>query len=481
MEILANYIDGELVGSSSRAYLDNYDPATGGVYSRAVDSDTEQLDSAINAAKRASPHWARTTATERSRILVALAERIEQRADAFARAESVDTGKPISLASSVDIPRASANLRFFASAGTQFFSECHAVEDSAINYTLRQPVGVVACISPWNLPLYLFTWKVAPALAAGNCVVGKPSEITPMTAYLFSQVCIEAGLPAGVLNVLHGSGPSIGRALVDHPDIKAISFTGGTRTGAEIASRAAPAFKKLSLELGGKNPTIVFADCDWERMMETSIRAAFSNQGEICLCGSRIFVQRSVFDQFRAEFTERSHMLRLGDPLDETTQQGAVVSKAHMEKVLSCIDVAREEGGAILCGGERASVPGRCEDGWFIQPTVVDGLSVNCRTNQEEIFGPVATLIPFDEEDEVISYANGTSYGLSASVWSQDVSRCHRIASRLEAGLVWINSWMLRDLRTPMGGMKSSGVGREGGFEALRFFTEPKNVCVSFG
>lgn len=480
-EIFANYIDGELVQSGSHAYLDNYDPATGRVYSCVVDSDRDQLESAVDAAKRASRNWTRTSATERSRLLVGLAELMEQRAEAFAHAECVDTGKPLALARSVDIPRACANLRFFASAGTQFFSESHAMEESAINYTLRQPIGVVACISPWNLPIYLFTWKVAPALAAGNCVIGKPSEVTPATAYLFSQVCVEAGLPAGVLNVLHGSGASIGQALVGHPDVKAISFTGGTHTGADIASRAAPAFKKLSLELGGKNPTIVFADCDWGRMMETSIRAAFSNQGQICLCGSRIFVQRSICDQFREEFTKHTRNLRIGDPLDEATQQGAVVSHAHMEKVLSCVDVARAEGGEVLCGGERASVPGRCENGWFIEPTVIDGLPADSRTNQEEIFGPVATLIPFDDEDEVIAYANGTAYGLAASLWSQDVSRCHRMASRLEAGLVWINSWMLRDLRTPMGGVKSSGVGREGGFEALRFFTEPKNVCVSFG
>lgn len=481
MEDICNFVNGELTPPRSGRYLDNFEPATGRAYSRVPDSDKDDLDEAIVAAQAAFPGWSETPAMERSKVMLHLANRIDAMSDELVRAESVDTGKPISLARDVDIPRASSNLLFFAGAATQFFSEAHAMEGGAINYTLRQPHGVVACISPWNLPLYLLTWKVAPALAAGNCVIAKPSELTPMTAYLFSRLCVEAGLPPGVLNILHGKGAGIGQSLVEHPDVSAISFTGGTVTGRTVARTAAPMFKKLSLELGGKNPNIVFADCDWEPMMSTSLRAAFSNQGQICLCGSRIFVEESVYDTFREEFVQRARKLRVGDPLDDATEHGAVVSEDHMDKVLGCIEQAKEEGGKILCGGERVKVATeRCKDGWFVSPTVIDGLEAGCRTNQEEIFGPVATLIPFKDEKELIDQANSTEYGLSASLWSQDISRCHRVAARLDSGIIWINTWMLRDLRTPMGGMKNSGVGREGGFEALRFFTEPKNVCVKF-
>ncbi len=355
------------------------------------------------------------------------------------------------------------------------------MEGGAVNYTLRQPHGIVGCISPWNLPLYLLTWKIAPALAAGNCVIAKPSEITPMTAYLLSRLSVEAGLPRGVLNILHGKGPGIGQAIVEHPEIPAISFTGGTSTGAGIAAAAGPKFKKLALELGGKNPNIVFADCDWDTMMPTSVEAAFRNQGEICLCGSRMLVERPVYDRFRDEFVARAKARIVGDPLIEATEHGAMVSQPHMEKVLGYVKLAREEGGQVLCGGERVKLEGRCSDGWFIAPTVIDGLPPDCRTNQEEIFGPVATLIPFDDEDEALEIANSTPYGLAASIWSQDVSRCHRMAAAVDSGIIWVNTWMLRDLRTPMGGMKQSGVGREGGFEILRFFTEPKNVCIRYG
>jgi aminomuconate-semialdehyde/2-hydroxymuconate-6-semialdehyde dehydrogenase len=480
MEKLGNYIDGQLLPAASGGWLEDFDPASGLAYARIPDSHKTDVDNAVAAAQRAFPKWSATSAAERGAWLHRLAALVERDLEKLARAESTDSGKPLSLARRLDIPRAAANLRFFAAAASQFASESHAMESGAINYTLRSPLGVVGCISPWNLPLYLFTWKIAPALAAGNCVVAKPSELTPMTAYLFSQLCIEAGLPAGVLNVVHGLGPKAGALLVEHPEVKAVSFTGGTKTGAEIASRAAPKFKKLSLELGGKNPTIVFGDCDFERTVAESVRAAFSNQGEICLCGSRILVERGLYERFREAFVARVQALRLGDPLDERSEQGALISEPHLQKVLGYLDLARKEGGKLLCGGRRANPGGRCSKGWFVEPTVIENLPPDCRTNQEEIFGPVVTLIPFDTEDQAVGWANGTPYGLAASLWSRDVSRCHRVAARLEAGLIWVNCWMLRDLRVPMGGMKQSGTGREGGWEAMRFFTEARNVCIKY-
>ena len=477
---IKNYIGGKLVPAVSGGWLDDHEPATGKVYARLPDSSAADVDAAVSAAARAFPSWSTLPAAERSQWLLKLAALVERDLEKLARAESIDTGKPMALARSLDIPRAISNLRFFAAAASQFASESHAMEAGAINYTLRSPLGVVGCISPWNLPLYLFTWKIAPALAAGNCVVAKPSEITPMTAYLFSELCAEAGLPTGVLNLVHGLGPIAGTAIVEHAVIKAISFTGGTRTGADIAARAAPTFKKLSLELGGKNPVLVFADCDWELALRESLRAAFANQGEICFCGSRLYVERSIYDRFREAFVERARALRQGDPLDEAIQQGALVSEAHLAKVISYIELAKQEGGRLLCGGKRAKVAGRCADGWFLEPTVIEGLGPACRVNQEEIFGPVVTLAPFDDEDQALALANGTPYGLTATVLSTDLARCHRLAAKLEAGLIWINCWMLRDLRVPMGGVKQSGVGREGGFEAMRFFTEARNVCIKY-
>ncbi len=479
MKQIENYIGGSSVKPASATYLDNYDPSAGRVYSLIPDSDDRDVHLAVEAAKAAFPAWAATSAEERLDILMSLAALIARDLEPLALAESIDQGKPLSLARTVDIPRAVANFKFYATAAMHTENESHdSVGLGAINYTLRQPLGVVGCISPWNLPLYLFTWKIAPALAAGCSVVAKPSEVTPMTAYLLSKLCIEAGLPPGVLNVVHGLGQKVGSAIVAHKDVKAISFTGGTKTGEEIARVAAPMFKKLSLELGGKNPNIIFADCNYEEMLATTIRSSFSNQGEICLCGSRIFVERPMYEQFKSDFLSRVSSLKVGDPLHDDTNVGAIVSKQHFEKIMSYIDLAQKEGGTILTGGNQANLDGRCADGWFIEPTVVEGLPHDCRTNQEEIFGPVVTIMPFDTEDEVLTYANSVRYGLSASVWTENLSRAHRVAAKLESGFVWINSWMLRDLRTLFGGYKDSGIGREGGFETLRFFTEEKNVCI---
>ncbi len=478
MEELKNYIGGEFVAASSKGWLDNWSPATGEVYSRVPDSDATDVNRAVAAAAQAFAAWSATSATERSQYLRKIARGIEARKSELALAEAIDTGKPSSVTASVDIPRSWANFDFFADAITQFSSEAHVTDHTAVNYTNRHALGVVACISPWNLPLYLLSWKIAPALAAGNCVVAKPSEVTPMTAYLLAQICRDVGLPPGVLNIVHGLGAKVGSTLSSHPEIKAVSFTGSTRTGEDIARIAAPAFKKLSLEMGGKNANIVFADCNFDEAVAGTARAAFSNQGQICLCGSRIFVQRPIYEKFKAALLERARALKIGDPLVTSTDQGALTSQPHFEKVMSYLELAQTEGGKILCGGKRGQVDGRCRNGWFIEPTLIEGLAAECRTNQEEIFGPVATLMPFDTDEQALGWANGTRYGLAASIWTSDVTRAHRFSARLKAGIVWVNCWMLRDLRTPFGGMKDSGVGREGGLDALRFFTEAQNVCV---
>ena len=474
-----NYIGGAMRAPRGARYIDVVEPATGATFARCADSDASDIDDAVAAAREAFAAWSATPVADRAQCLNRVADHIEARLEEFASAESRDSGKPVALARSLDIPRAIANLRFFAAAATQFASEAHASENTAINYTLRQPIGVVGCISPWNLPLYLFTWKIAPALAAGNTVVAKPSEVTPLTAMLLSQACMDARLPAGALNIVHGVGARAGSALIAHPNVKAISFTGSTRTGGAIAAEAAKTFKKVSLEMGGKNATLVFADWEaTEANWQTMLRSAFSNQGQICLCGSRILIERSIYETFRAEFVARARKLRVGDPNDPSSDLGAVVSKAHFDKVMGCIAVARDEGGNVLCGGETIKLGGRCANGWFIAPTVIDGLGPACVTNQDEIFGPVVTLQPFDDDDHALTLANATNYGLAASVWTSRLSRAHRVAARLEAGIVWVNCWMRRDLRTPFGGVKQSGLGREGGFEALRFFTETKNVCI---
>lgn len=479
MKKILNTIGGEAREALGGEWMENLEPATGEPYSLVPDSDARDVEAAVQAAERAFASWSRLAAPDRSAVLLRIADGIDRNLEELAQAESRDQGKPIRLARTVDVPRASANFRFFGTGVVHFASEAHVMEDRAVNYTLRQPIGTVGCISPWNLPLYLFSWKIAPALAAGNCVVAKPSEVTPMTAHRLAEICAEAGLPPGVLNIVHGLGPKVGAAISAHPMIRAISFTGGTKTGAEIARTAAPMFKKLSLELGGKNPNIIFADAPYEEMLETTVRSSFSNQGEICLCGSRILIEKSLVVKFVRDFTERVKRLIVGDPMLDSTDQGAIVSRPHFEKILSYLQLAKEEGGDVLCGGHAVAVEGRCAKGSFIAPTVIQGLPPSCRTNQEEIFGPVVTLIPFENEDEAIGIANATPYGLASMIWTSDLRRAHRVASRVQTGIVWINCWMIRDLRTPFGGLRQSGVGREGGWEAMRFFTEARNVCVN--
>jgi aminomuconate-semialdehyde/2-hydroxymuconate-6-semialdehyde dehydrogenase len=478
---LENYIGGNFIGPLSGQFIDGINPATAEIFCQIPNSNTKDVDIAVSAAKKAFHNWSNTSVEKRFSILNKIADLIDENFETLALAETNDNGKPLWLSKQVDIKRASDNFRFFATAIMHFASESHFTPDkNAINYTLRQPIGIVGCISPWNLPLYLFTWKIAPALAAGNCVIAKPSEVTPVTSFLLGKICKEAGLPDGVLNIVHGDGISCGEAIVKHPDIKAISFTGSTKAGERIASIAAPMFKKLSLELGGKNPTIVFADSDLEKVFKEIIRSAFGNQGQICLCGSRILIEKSIYEEFKKHFVAITKNLTVGDPLLETSKQGAIVSKVHFEKILNCIEVAKQEGGTILCGGNAINPEGRCANGYFIEPTIIEGLSQQCKTNQEEIFGPVVTIQAFETMEEVIEMANCTGYGLAASVWTQDISKANQVAIKLQSGIVWVNCWLLRDLRTPFGGVKNSGIGREGGWDALKFFTEQKNVCVQY-
>ena len=477
MEVLSNFINGDYVNPKSNNYLDVFEPATGQVYCQVPNSNGDDIHLAVNSAIDAFPEWSSLSLDERSLYLKTIAEMIESRLDEFAKYESKDTGKPISLAKSLDIPRAVSNFRFFAEYASQFEFEFNINNDSSHNTVIRSPLGPVGCISPWNLPLYLFTWKIAPALITGNTVVAKPSELTPFTAFKFGEICNDAGLPAGVLNIIHGQGMTAGDALISHSGIKAISFTGGTATGKVIASKSAPMFKKLSLEMGGKNPAVVFSDCDYDAMLETVVKSSFSNQGQICLCSSRIMVEENIYNKFRKDFVEKVSALIVGDPIEDSTQIGSITSKPHLDKVMTYIELAQKEGGTILTGGKQVTIKGRCEGGWFVEPTVIDGLINSCRTNQEEIFGPIVTIIPFKDEGEAIDIANDTEYGLSATIWTEDIDKATRVARNIDAGVIWINCWLVRNLRTPFGGMKQSGMGREGGTEILNFFTEPKNIC----
>ena len=478
MKKIYNYINGELLAPNSGNYLDNVSPVNGQVYSYVPDSDAQDVEVAIQAAKEAFPSWSGLSKQDRYEHLMRLSEGIKNRFEELVAAESYDNGKPEWLARLVDIPRASTNIEFFATASLHYASELHDMDGNALNYTLRKPVGVVGCISPWNLPIYLLTWKIAPPLAAGNTVVAKPSEVTPMTAHILGEICQEVGFPKGVLNIVHGLGHKVGDAITRHPDTPIISFTGGTVTGAKIAEVAAPMFKKLSLELGGKNPNIVFADADLDLALEMAVKASFSNQGQICLCGSRLFVERPIYAKFKAAFVEKTKALKVGNPKEADSNLGAVVSESHMNNVLNRIEQAKQEGGTVLCGGERVILEGDLETGFYVAPTIIEGLDYMCQTNQEEIFGPVVTITPFDSEQEVLEMANSTKYGLAGSVFTQDISKGHRVAGAIDSGVVWINTWLLRDLRIPFGGMKNSGVGREGGFKSLQFFTEEKNVCL---
>ncbi|MDX2284590.1 MAG: aldehyde dehydrogenase [Bacteroidia bacterium] len=478
-ERLDNFIGGRYVPPAAGLYLDTPEPATGARLAQVAASGPEDVDAAAAAALAAQQAWADLPVQERARVLSRIADGIEAEAETLAAWESADTGKPLSLAARMDIPRAVDNFRFFAQAITQFHGEAYDNGSAGFNYTLRRPSGPAGLISPWNLPLYLFTWKIAPALAAGCTAIAKPSELTPVTAWRLGAICDAAGLPPGVLNIVHGRGAQAGSAIVGHPAVGAISFTGSTATGRAIALQAAPFFKKLSLEMGGKNASIVFADADYEAALDGVLRAAFTNQGQICLCGSRILVENTIYERFTADLAARVQALKTGDPLDPDTRIGAIVSEAQWQKDRRYLDLAREEGGEVLCGGRvPPPVSERCRNGWFLEPALIAGLSPACQVNQEEIFGPVATVMPFRTEAEAIETANGTRYGLSATLWTTRLDRAHRVAAALEAGIVWVNSWLHRDLRTPFGGVKQSGLGREGGYEALRFFTEAKNIFI---
>lgn len=479
MDIL-NFIGGQHTAAMSNEWLDNVEPATGQVYGRIARSGAEDVEAAVRAAQVAFPVWSKTPIEERTACLNRLADRIVEHFDLLVAAESKDNGKPESLAAQVDIPRAEKNLRFFASAAEQFLTESSlSAAADQLHYVHRKPLGTVGIISPWNLPLYLFTWKVAPALAMGNCVIGKPSEITPATAFLLSQWIHEAGFPDGSFNIVHGLGGEVGEAIVNHPDIKAISFTGGTVTGRHIARAVAGTSKKTTFELGGKNPAVIFDDCDFIPTIKNIVRSAFANQGQICLCSSRILIQESIYPRFRDVLVEKVSQLVPGDPRDPSTKLGAVVSADHLKKILSFVERAEQQGGRILCGGS-ATHPetDRCTNGFFMQPTIIEGLDPQCDVNQQEIFGPVVTIQSFRDEAEAIALANGTEYGLACTIWTENLSRAHRVAAQIDSGIAWVNCWLERDLRMPFGGVKSSGAGREGGTESLRFFTEPQNVCI---
>lgn len=476
------FIDGEFV--DGRGEFDDVDPTTGAVIAKVAEAGPEEVDRAVAAAERAlQGPWGKMGAQARGDLLAKVADGIMARFDEFLAAEIADTGKPSSWASNVDIPRGAANFRIFANQARSFGSESYMQDTpdgrGAVNYVQRMPLGVVGVICPWNLPLLLMTWKVAPALAAGNTVVVKPSEETPGTATLLGEVMKTAGIPDGVYNVVHGFGPgSAGEAITSHPDVAAITFTGESATGAAIMKNTADSVKPLSFELGGKNPAIIFGDADYEAALAGTIRSTFSNCGQVCLCSERVYVHRSLYERFVSDLAERAASLRFGDPFDEATQIGPLISEEHRRKVLGYFELAKQEGAEVVTGGGVPSVGPRFDGGSWIEPTIWTGLSEDARCIKEEIFGPVCHVTPFDDDDEAIAMANDTDYGLAAAVWTTDLSRAHRTAQALETGIVWVNSWFLRDLRTPFGGVKLSGIGREGGIYSLNFYSELKNICI---
>jgi len=478
--VIHNFIDGQFLPPSNGTYIDNFNPATGQVYGKIPDSGKEDIDKATESAKKAFKSWSKKTSEERSKILLKIADLVDQNLDKLAEAESKDQGKPVSLAKTVDIPRVSANFRFFATAILHHEETSTQIDGVAVNYTVRVPAGVAGLISPWNLPLYLLTWKLAPALAVGDTVVCKPSEFTSVTAWMLCSILNEAGVPPGVCNMVFGRGANTGKALVQHPDIPLISFTGGTATAEHIIRDSSPHYKKLYLELGGKNPNIIFDDADLDECIPTTIRSSFSNQGEICLCGSRILVQEGIYEKFIQRFVEATNKLVVGDPTSSSTNMGALVSEEHRKKVEYYIDLAKKEGGTVQSGGNRPNLPPPFNNGYFLNPTIITGLSGSCETQREEIFGPVVGVTTFKTEEEAIEIANSIRYGLAAVVWTSNVKRAHRVAQSIETGTVWVNCWMVRDLRVPFGGVKHSGIGRAGGDYSLDFYTEQKNICIKY-
>ncbi len=476
MDDLCNYIGGRFTTHSGDQWLDNIEPATGSYICRVPLSDSSDVDAAVAAARSAHPAWGALSHSERADWLDRIADALEACYEEIAALESRDTGKPISLARDVDAQRSVSNFRFFAGILREHEQEVFEMI-SATNYVVNKPVGVGALITPWNLPLYLLSWKVAPAIGMGNTVVCKPSELTPMTADLLMRVIDEVGLPAGVVNLVHGDGAGAGAPLVAHSGVNLVSFTGGTATGEKVAASAAPAFKKLSLELGGKNASIVFADCNMKSTVAGVVRAGFLNQGQVCLCGSRVLVEDSIYNEFRDRFVDAVEAMRVGDPSDEATDLGALISGQHLEKVQSYVELAKQEGGRLLTGGAPC-MPAGFEHGNWMAPTVIEGLSPDSRCSTEEIFGPVVTLHPFSSEEEAVAITNNTRYGLAGSVWTDDLERGKRVSEAIDTGMVWVNTWLHRDLRVPFGGVKDSGVGREGGKWSLDFFSEAMNVCV---
>ena len=476
MDDLRNYIGGQFLTHSGGQWMDNSEPATGSQICRIPLSDASDVDAAVGAARAAQPAWGSLSHSERADWLDRIADALEARYEEIAALESRDTGKPISLARTVDAHRSVSNFRFFAGILREHEGDVFEMA-SATNYVVNKPVGVGALITPWNLPLYLLSWKVAPAIGMGNTVVCKPSELTPLTADLMMRVIDEVGLPAGVVNLVHGDGVGAGAPLVAHSDVDLVSFTGGTSTGEKVAASAAPAFKKLSLELGGKNASIVFADCDMDSTVAGVVRAGFLNQGQVCLCGSRVLVEDSVYAEFRDRFVDAVEAMRIGDPSDESTDLGALISEDHLAKVQGYVELAKQEGGTLLTGGTPC-LPSGFEGGNWMAPTVIEGLGPDSRCSTEEIFGPVVTLHPFGSEDEAVAIANNTRYGLAGSVWTSDLDKGRRVSEAIDTGMVWVNTWLHRDLRVPFGGVKDSGVGREGGKWSLGFFSEAMNVCV---